>query len=335
MARRDNPSRVDSVPDATTEFSLAVSPYHLCTRELSATVALMLADRVVTIVPEPAEGRSRDDIREVFERVPRLLRVLEAWRWSAPLWRGGLIAGKAGTDRAFASVDDVGAIAAADPALRRLGDACVRPLEPGEAADHWLDGLCSDLLRGGPDPALSTVITGALDRFAAANGFVAVRGSTDSLAQRAESKLMQRSFSIAIPVMSRAAGGRILLLREALQSEFVTLRSAMCEVWQGAGRDGGQAAARLQLAAKVYSDAFESWFAHASRDDENAERTMRAFVSLTGALIPIDSALVCARSAMRNVARAAGRPAPGATATVSAAPELRAIMIRPMNVRPV
>lgn len=315
-----------------------MSPYHLSTRELTATVALTLADHAVTLVPEPAEGHAREDVRSAIGRVPRLLRVLESWRWSGPLWRAGLIAGEDGGERPNAGMSDVGALAASDPSLARLGSAFSRPAEPGDEADRRLDALCSDLLRGGPDPAMSTIVTGALDRFAAMHDCAVVRGSTDSLAQRAEIRLMRRSFSIAIPVMSRAAGGRLLLLRAALRKELATLRSAMLDVWNSTQSRDDEPVSRLNLAAAAYAEAFEDWFAAASRDDENAERTMRAFVSLTGAVLPADSAIVCARAAIRNVARASGRPAATAAAVAAQAldaPALRAILIRPMNVRPV
>ena len=315
---------------------LAVSPYHLATRELTAAVALTLADRAATLVPEPAEGHGRDDIRRAIERVPRLLRVLEAWRWSGPLWRSGVIAGEAETERPFAAMGPVSEQIAADPALVRLGGAKPPPAQSGDEADRWLDSFCSDLLRGGPDPSLSTLTTAAMDHFAAAHGLVSIRGSTDSIAQRAELKLMHKVFSIAIPVMSRAAGSRILELRASLRDELRELRSAISAAWNAKDTTGSAPSAKLAEAAAAYTEAFELWFARAARDDENAERTMRAFVSLTGAFLPADSALVCARAAIRGVARAAGKPtAPSERASAVKAPPVRVLVIRPMNVRPV
>lgn len=320
------------------QLGLAISPYHLTTRELPAAVALMLADRAVTIVPEPAEGHGRQAVRASLERVPRLLRVLEAWRWSGPLWRAGYLAGESDDERPFASIPKAAMELAAAPALSRLAAANAPVAEPGDSADRWLDSFCTDLLRGGPDPAMSTVATAALDRFAAARGFVAVRGSTDSLTQRAELRLMKKRFSVAIPVMSRAAGGRIIELRRSLRGELARLRAAIAAEF-GASQRPSPEGADLEDAVAEYSEGFERWFAVTARDDENAERTMRAFVSLTGAALPANSAVLCAQAAVQSTARSAARPGTAFDRRESASdrmysPDLRVLIIRPMNVRP-
>lgn len=317
------------------QLGLAISPYHLTTRELPAAVGLMLAERAVTLVPEPAEGHQRQDVRDAIERVPRLLRVLESWRWSGPLWRAGCMAGECEEDRPFAFIRAAAAALAADPALARIAAARVPILDPGDAADRWLDSFCADLLRGGPDPGLSTVATAALDRFAATHGLVAVRGSTDSLAQRAELRLMKKLFSIAIPVMSRAAGGRILDLRRSLRDELAALRSAIAgAMFPGDSEERGPSG--LARAAESYIEAFERWFAAVARDDENAERTMRAFVSITGATLPANAAFLCAHAAIRSAAPAAVRAAPssGEASEGGASGTVNVLIIRPMNIRP-
>ncbi len=336
MSSRESPIRNAGAKTAhRSGLRLAISPYHLATRELAATVALTLADHAVTIVPEPAEGHGRDAIRHAIDRVPRLLRVLESWRWSGPLWRIGLVAGEQDGVRPFGSIGEAAATIAADPSLARLSRGRDRPDVAGDEADRWLDSFCSDLLKGGPDPALSTIATAALDTFASSHGLVAVRGSTDSVAQRAETKMLRRSFSIAIPVMSRAAGGKILELRSALRSELDALRGALAEAWSGRSHSEDSAASRTQ-AVEAYANAFERWFARASRDDENAERTMRAFVGLTVANLPADSAFVCARAALGATTRAASAARSKGTPNVSSADrELRVLTVRPMNVRPV
>lgn len=327
-------------------LNLAVSPYHLSTREPVAAIALTLCDRAVTALPEPAEGRSREHIRAAVDRLPRFLRVLESWRWSGPLWRAGVVgAGQlAPPERAFAGVAAAGRDVCAEDAFARLAASAVPPPprtaaadgEPSDAEDRWLDALCTDLLRGGPDPRLSTAVIAALDRFAAAHGYIAVRGPTDSLAQRAEARLARKVFSIALPVMSRAAGGRILDLRNSLAEPLASLRSAMLGAFES-GNEPGATRGALAAAASDYSLAFETWFAEVARDDENDQRTMREFVSITGSVLPADAAILSARAAMHGVTRAAGRTSTrgSAQATDSGGEPLRALLIRPMNVQPV
>ncbi|MBX3407445.1 MAG: hypothetical protein KF869_11850 [Phycisphaeraceae bacterium] len=326
-------------------LNLAVSPYHLSTREPVAAIALTLCDHAVTALPEPAEGRSRAHIRAAVDRLPRLLRVLESWRWSGPLWRGGVLGSGMPHDRPFDGVGAAGREVWTDEAFARLAatvdppprvnedDESARAAAPGVETDRWLDALCADMLRGGPDPRISTAVVAALDRYAASHGCIAVRGPTDSLAQRAESRLTDRVFALAIPVMSRAAGGKIVDLRAALRGPLEILREAMAGAFAAAGAPD---TAALAAAAGRYTEAFESWFAAATRDDENDQRTMREFVSITGVRLPADSALVSARAAMRGVSRAAGRardPRPAQkTDVIDRA--LPAMLIRPMNVRP-
>ena len=254
-------------------LNLAVSPYHLSTREPVAAIALTLCDHAVTALPEPAEGRSRSDIRAAVDRLPRLLRVLESWRWSGPLWRAGVLGSGLPHDRPFDGVGAAGREVWTDEAFARLaatadppprvneGGDSARATAPGVEAARWLDALCADMLRGGPDPRISTAVVAALDRYAASHGCIAVRGPTDSLAQRAEARLTDRVFALAIPVMSRAAGGKIVDLRAELRGPLQVLREAMAGAFAAAGVPN---AAALGAAAGRYTEAFESWFAAAT-----------------------------------------------------------------------
>ncbi len=316
-------------------LGLAVSPYHLTTRELTAAVAFAFAGRAITIVPEPAEGVGREQVRMSIERVPRLLRVLESWRWAGPLWRAGLVAGRADGVAAFGTMAEADARVATDESLARLGNgAGAMPGGAGDAADRWLDALCSDLLRGGPDPRMTTVVTSALDQFAVMHGLVAVRGSTESIAQRAELRMLKRVFSIAVPVMSRSAGGRILELRASLNAELEEMRRAMLDLWSAGGTAEASVLARLHNAVDAYSAAFDRWFARTARDDEASQRTMRAYVNLTGGLLPTSCAILSARAAIRSAGRGAAMRSAHAV-SVTAGADLRVLLIRPMNVAPV
>lgn len=333
------------MPRTRAMLNLAVSPYHLSTREPVAAIALTLCDRAVTALPEPAEGRTREDVRAAVDRVPRLLRVLEAWRWSGPLWQSGVVGAGEPGDHVFDGVLAAGREVCNDAAFARLAAGAAPPPpasgqtapRAGDAADLWLDALCADLLRGGPDPRISTTITAAMDRYAASHSCVAVRGPTDSLAQRAEARMTVKIFAVALPVMSRAAGGKILELRASLAEPLGALRAAMADALDR-GTAAADAREALHAAAADYGRAFEAWFGRAERDDEADQRTMREFVSITGVALPVDAALLSARAAIQGVSRAAGRRSPSASVPTSKPPSgsvLHALLIRPMNVRPV
>ena len=85
--------------------------------------ALVLADRVVTLVPQPAAGVSRADVRAAVRNSPRYLRLMESWRWSSPLWNCGLIS--SGVDDEECSGELAGvyeSIASEDALTKRLGE---------------------------------------------------------------------------------------------------------------------------------------------------------------------------------------------------------------------
>lgn len=81
---------------------MALGPSLLSTRETPAIAALVLADRVVTLLPEPvtingasaddgAAGDSRESVRAAIDSAPSFLRLMESWRWSGPLWKAGVL----------------------------------------------------------------------------------------------------------------------------------------------------------------------------------------------------------------------------------------------------
>ena len=71
---------------------VAVSPYHLTTREPPAMAALLLAGAVITMVPAPPSARrgltvDRDAARGAAGEAPGYADLLESWRWAAELFR--------------------------------------------------------------------------------------------------------------------------------------------------------------------------------------------------------------------------------------------------------
>lgn len=315
-------------------LALAVSPYHLSTREVPAMLGLTLGTSVTTLLPEPPEGASRASVKEAVGQSPRFLRLMDSWRWSSALWKSGVISASVDGARASDELAGVYQEIMSDPArqmLRPLTDAtrALRSQEPMNA----FDALCADVIRGGPDPGVSIPLTAALDRFSVAHDFWAVRGATNSIAQRAELLMSRRVYSFAMPLLIRAGGGRVLELRRDLTRELNALRIALNAAFAELDESGPGATGRnddLAFAASTYRSGFEIWSKDgATGDDENGERVVAGYVNVTGVILPADAALRCGIAAAGAIspgrAEAATHPAPG---------RLIALIVREMNARP-
>lgn len=290
----------------------ALSPYHLTTREPAAMAALLLAERVVTMMPTPFGGAERSHVERAVVRSPRYLDLMESWRWSVPLWNAGVIAG--GIDG-----EDAGAEARAVCARLRDDDRFA-PLwllmREGVFEDErsYLDSIARDLLRSGPDPAISIPLAAAMDRLAALHGMVVMRSSPTSVAQRAEQRLGETLFAFAMPMLMQASAGRILEAREALGDSMERLGGVVREASIGG-------ASRLDVAdaARDVAHAFESVRSDLSRpcDDEDDLHVIVGTVSVTAVSMPVDAVLESSMVALRSFTRLPKRAATG-TSTLPA-----------------
>lgn len=310
--------------------------------------ALLLADRVVTLVPQPASGGSRAAVRAAVQNSPRYLRLMESWRWSSPLWNSGLISSGVDDEECSQELAGVYESIASEDALADL-----RVLTRGaqqraeEDADKALDHIAADVLRGGPDPGINIPIAAALDRFANRHGMCVVRAGASSIAQRAESRMGIKVFSIAIPVLARAGGGRVQLLRNDLETELGKLRAAIAAAFDSAdGGDNSPAHAKridaVSDAAERFSAAYQRWAVKGARgDDENAERVTSGYVSVTAMLMPPDAVLRASRAAIHALSgrpsNGRGEPSGNGSTPPAQSPDedrLRVLIVREMSVRP-
>jgi hypothetical protein len=325
-------------------LDLALSPYHLATREAPAMLALILGDRVVTLMPRPTRGDSREGVRQTVEAAPRYLRLMESWRWSGPLWRSGVLASAFEGDDATSDLEGVYADIDADEALTSL-----RPLvrtaaqRAAESPDKSLDFIAADVLKGGPDPGINIPITAAVDRFAVRHDCLVVRGGTPSLAQRAEARLGRRAFSFAMPVLLRAGGGRVQRLRDDLAAHLSPLRDAVDRCARaglatppGAETPADPGASRgIQAAAAAFADAFAAWApSGASGDDENAERVVAGYVSVAGMVMPADAVLRSSRAALRAMQGAGVAHDPPDAPIAGPRGPMFALFVREMSLTP-
>lgn len=283
-------------PDRARIVLILISPYHLTTREPPAMAALLLAERVVTFLPAPRAAATLDDLRNATRASPAYRDFMESWRWMVPLWeRGVVISGLDGQDARSDLLDAVAMIEADDryKHLRRF-------MQPGlfDREDRFLQAFARDLLRGGPDPALSVPLAIALDAFAARHDLIVARASPTSIAQRAESGMGEPVFRIAVPVLMQAPAETILLARDLLAKPLDDLRNAMTDAW-------GECVESLSDAAAAYARAFEAQAPEiiaSSNPDE--VRCVVSTALIEGVWLSSDAA---ARSSLVAANRAMGR----------------------------
>ena len=195
-------------------MDIVVSPYHLTTREAPAMAALQVASRVVTMMPTPFSGVSRRDVEGAARTAPRYREFMASWRWSGPLWEAGVIAphheGFDAAEHVRLAFDRIAA------------DARYAPLRPlmkphvFESEREYLQAVAGDVLKGGPDPAITVPVAAGIDRFAARHGLAVARAHPTSISQRAEARLGERLLALAIPALTQASADRILALRALL-----------------------------------------------------------------------------------------------------------------------
>lgn len=335
------------VADETKQlFHLVLSPYLLTARDPAALTAMLLGDHVTTLLPVPQGALDRVSVRAAMRRSPRFARLLESWRWIAPVFEAG-VAGS--TARGRDPVEDAGAcrerIESADPSGQRADGR--RRARRGEAASdapagglrgflhegpisgtpEALERLSDDLAKGGPDPGLSVPILGGLDAFASSVGGVTVRAGSrgaggpaarnagahwrGSVAQRAEALLAQPVFSVGMPIYTQADGETLLEARRALAGPLAGVRRAMAEAFAAAGEAGGAQAVRsagVAEAARVYSHAFAQFIGVRGRGGDGADgvQVLDGFVRVSGVLLPEDAAVRAAEAAGAGLLRAQG-----------------------------
>lgn len=295
-------------------MQIAVSPYHLTTREPAAIAALLLARRVVTMLPAPFNG-DRSHAQELSVRIPSYLGLMESWRWSMPLWKAGVICSALGGDDAAQDVRAACTRIAGDERFLPLR-ALMRP-ELFETEEGYLNAVSGDLLRAGPDPAITVPVAAGLDRFAIRHGLAVARSEPSSVVQRAEERLGRRAFAVAMPVLLQATAERVMKAREALAPELEELRvslAAFVERDEPSEADLLEAQGSLAIAARAYASAFAAARGELLSPDEDEEvRPVEGTVAITGLVLPSDAVLRSSVDAMRSIAPSLARGSSGST----------------------
>lgn len=315
---------------------IVLSPYHLTTREPVALASLLLATEVITLLPGRLGGGSRTQMREAksaAERTPQFRELVQSWAWTEPLWRAGIVSGDfEGED----AIEDVRT--AAHAVIRDERFAVLRPLMREDVftdETHYLRAIASDLMKAGPDPAVSLPVAAGLDRFAGRHHLFAARSGASSVAQQAEAKLGRMIGSIVVPVFVQAAADRILHAREVLQDELDELRAALEDLAESvdAGEDPAEMMIAVTAAATAYAAAFEARRSEIfSLSDEDDVRAVEGSVVVSVMRLPGDAVM---QSSLSAIALLGGRGQELGAAAASGLADAESGAIVPMHAQPV
>jgi hypothetical protein len=297
---------------------IALSPYHLTSREPAALTSLLLAQRAITLVPPPldltlSQGDAIDPLA-AGRRVPAFAEFIRSWQWSERLWKQGVLCAKhlhhSATDDVLAVCDHL----RTDNALLPL-----RHFVKGEDSfgtrEAYLHAVASDVLKGGPDPGISLPVCAGLDRFASRFGLVVARSRPQSLAQQAEARMGRTLFTIAVPGFLQASAPRLLHAREVLAQELRELGEAIAPVARRASDPrnatpdaheslvGSDDMSELHNASGSLSQAWEDRreeLLMGAKDDD--VRVIEGTITIMATLLPWDVALTSSVRALAALA---------------------------------
>jgi len=206
---------------------LTISPYDLTHRAPGAVGALLVGEGAATIVRIGGAWQDGDP-EDGAEESPALSRVLDAWRWTMPLWSAGILgptdaAGRSGIALVADALDAM-ELSRDHPILARLA-ARARTSDRSRLAEN----LCIDILRGGRDPSVSVPIASALERFSAETGWPLVICPTGSVVGGIELRMARPFAGMDCPTPIGAPGDAIVHLRQRLAPELDAARGVLTE----------------------------------------------------------------------------------------------------------
>lgn len=265
-------------------------------------VSLLVARRVVTLVPAPPGATSREDLERAALVVPRYRELMDRLSWAKPFFEGAVAASHVGGEDALGDVRRMwGRIESEDdwtPLRAWMRWSLAEEPEP------LLDALCLDMLRGGPDPGISVPVAAGVDQFAGRFGLIVARSHPKSLAQRAEGAFARTLASWSMPAYIQADAARLLHARDVLAEELDALRVAVECAAAGHG-----SLADVRSAARAYGERFAEHEADLLADLDDDVRPVAGAVSLSVVAMPADVALRSSADAAAAVGGARARKA--------------------------
>ena len=284
--------------------AIAVSPYHLTTREPPAMAALLLGARVFTVMPGVmGAAGSRDSVRSTAKHSARYAALLDSWSWSMPLWRAGVIDSAHAGDDAAADLEAVWDKIAADDRYISLRPFMHLRLESDRR--QLIEAVAADVLKGGPNPAVCVPLAAGLDRFAARHRLVVARAAPTSVAQRAEALLGEPLVTTVVPLLQQATAEQMLDARRLLATPLTAWRAALA-------REDGPTRSQIGDAAAALERAFPACLAQLTATaDPSDPPIMWGPVSIAIATLPPDAVLTSSVTAAESFLRKS--PSPAAT----------------------
>lgn len=305
---------------------LVLSPYDLSSRSVAAFTAVLLAEPalgVTTLLPRPFGDPSPSAVRDAATTTPRYQRLIDHWRWSAPLWKAGVLRGE---DESGSPLDEARALCRrieADGELEPLRRLVSADLLRDEAA--YLDAVSRDLLRGGGDPAISVPIEAGIAMFAARRGAMLVRGPSAGAARRHEAPRESSRLRLSLQIPTRGEAAELLIIRDHLAAAFepvrASLRGAVGALIEGALDK--QCTDDLARCCEALSAEFAASIGRGgvlARRGLDTDLLEPAIVTMTMARAPADADLLLAARALQALHGAAPRCPGRASAALAIAP---------------
>lgn len=318
-------------------MNIAVSPYHMTTRELPAMAALLLAARVVTFMPGVFKGDEvggRDSVGAAARGSARYVKLVESWGWSMPLWQDGVIESSFAGDDASGDVRAVWDRLATDDRYSAL-----RPfirLGFGEDREEFIEAVAKDVLKGGPDPSISVPLLAGLDRFSSRHGLVVARAEPSSVAQKAEAAFADPVVRVVLPLILQGSSEAVMFAREELAEELEEFRTALqtvgslaLEVPRVETAAMATATASMMRAALAFERAFSQTLPlMEARQDRDEVKLKAGPVSISLVRLPADAVLRSSCNAARTVLSPgkARRPASRGAGPVETLPVLADVL---------
>ncbi len=283
-------------------LDLVLSPYDVSARSAAAVGACLLGDRVLTLMPGPGSDLPRDPGSLARHGSPAFERLTEAWAWSGPLWRAGVIGAGMNGQAVAEALRHARAGIERDPTMAALASLMNRT-DPGEQDAKRFEAICRDLVTGGINPSVTVPMASALESFAAEHALTLVRGAPRSVVGRLEKANERVVFRLSVLAVVEADASDLVRLRAALAESAAPFRASLSRLLQatrGRARTGeiADALGAADAHRSVFDEALEDRVSRLRADSGfSGQRLKVARVTLTGACQESGAGVMAARRA--------------------------------------